>query len=969
VNRLSSLVLVLVALLVARNAAAFDVQTHALMTREAYQRSILANESENGVLPRLGLDRLKESNRFSIYWVTEPQTYVFPKPESFYYRDGGLEGNPFYSVNRPEQFERCQMQAFLIAKGDSRRAFRDLFRDTVDPLYPLAHPERLPIQNWLLRGAIREDDMGDGVGLAGLLGGDCSLDWALTVPWQPGRITRSYRHFFDPEFNKGLNVLGDDYPKAVDWALGYQDSFANPAMPAEGINRNPYSYLDARNAFWWALTRKTSKDHGLADSAVSREIDAEDRMILWATLFRSLGNVVHLLQDTAQPQHSRIDPHSPKDSAEQQAFEGYTNARVLGGGKVGYFLRGFFSAPIDAENLTVPPLGSYGMIESNTQQAPISFATPLRFFTTRKWIEGDAPGYLDRKGLADYSARGFFTGGTMPGIEGSHPHQSPPSDLLDPSYSISFSPCEAIFEVDSRITNVVCRHFLHDVRDVVSPGYAASIDQLPPGFTLPFAPVAADGIFRRFMSEHGASYFFDIPKVTWSPAVIDTIGNLTIPRAIAYSTGLLDFFFRGEIELTLPPEGVYAVVDQGTPHHVQDGIPMDEEGRVFGFKKLRVGIRNVTNVNENGISTFKDAGSGTMVSQTMRSGIDASGNPTGKLVAIARYHRNPCYQPDLSGEYVTMPDPVTGIPDQQNRRVPNGCLREATRTAFQEISVSAPMLLDSAGNLPGQSQGATNPCVNVGNINAGAHGVGSDCESESVLAQFDFSEDPIPINATDLFIQVAYRGPLGLEDDGIAVGVTDVHEASFISMWNGTDWFNLDGYWVSPDQVGQLPSPYQWLPSPVDVMYTCIGEQTIARLYPEYPILPRDFFRIAVLSNIVGDDVSVPISIYAQVGRYGHTTDFFLRPLARQMSIEDASRLPGSPYSPTAIPWYARGTVLGGVGLGAFFSYGIEEVDRSAEALILEPAIGRTAPGIPAQVNAGFEVSADACQRAPDLAE
>ena len=319
-NRLSSLVFVLIALLGARKVAAFDVQTHALMTREAYGRSILADESENGVFPRLGIDRLKDTNRFGIYWVTEPQAYFFPKPESFYYTDGGSEGNPSYSVNRPEQFERCQMQAFLIAKGDQRQGIRDLFSDTVDFGYPVANPERLPIQNWLVRGAIREDDMGDGVGLAGLLGGDCALNWLATVPSQPGRITRSYRHFFDPEFNTGLNVLGDDYPKAVDWALGYQDSFANPAVPAEGISRNHYSYLDARNAFWWALTRKTSKEHGFADSAVSRELDAEDRMILWATVFRSLGNVVHLLQDTAQPQHSRIDPHSPKDSPEQQAL-------------------------------------------------------------------------------------------------------------------------------------------------------------------------------------------------------------------------------------------------------------------------------------------------------------------------------------------------------------------------------------------------------------------------------------------------------------------------------------------------------------------------------------------------------------------------------------------------------------------------------------------------------------------------
>ena len=974
-NRLSSLVFVLIALLGARKVAAFDVQTHALMTREAMRRSILSDESENGVFPRLGIDRLKDTNRFSIYWVTEPQSYFFPKPESFYYTDGGSEGNPSYSVNRPEQFERCQMQAFLIAKGDQRQGIRDLFSDTVDFGFPLAHPERLPIQNWLLRGAIREDDMGDGVGLAGLLGGDCAFNWLLTVPSQPGRITRSYRHFFDPEFNTGLNVLGDDYPKAVDWALGYQDSFANPAVPAEGINRNHYSYLDARNAFWWALTRKTSKEHGFADSAVSRELDAEDRMILWATVFRSLGNVVHLLQDTAQPQHSRIDPHSPKDSAEQQAFEGYTNSRVLGGGEVGYFFRGFFSASIHAENLTVPPLGTYGTVESNSQSAPISFATPLRFFTTRKWIEGDAPGYMDRKGLADYSARGFFTGGSMPGMEGSHPHQSPPSDLLDPSYSISFSPCEAIFEVDPRITNVVCRHFLHAVRDTVSPGYAASIDELPPGFTLPDAPVAADGIFRRILHEHGLSYPLDIPEVTWSPSVLDTVGNLTIPRAIGYSAGLLDFFFRGEIKLSRPTDGVYAVADQGTPHYVINGVPWGSDGQVFGFKKVRVGIRNVTMVNEQGLDTFKDVGSGTIIPQLMHGGTDSSGNPTGHLVAIARYHRNPCYEPDLSGEYVQMRDLNTGFPLEPgpfSSRIPSGCTVNESRTEFQEISVSAPIGLDASGNLVMPPLSGSSLCVNAGNINTGAHGIAAECESDAVLAEFDFSNDPIPINATDLFLQVAYRGPLGLEDDGIAVGIKDLVEPNYISVWNGTDWFYYGSQWMDPVDVPDLGVGNPRGPSPIEASFVCIGNKTIATIPSGVAIQPAGFFRIAYLGEAQMDPPGAaeafgpPLNVGVSV-KVGGLRGFRISPsthaLARQMSKEDAHYYSNVTYNPIPLTWRVRGTTLGTVAVGPYFSYlpeGLEEV----RAVVLQPNIGIPRVGIASPIEVGLDVQPSLCANA-----
>jgi hypothetical protein len=896
-----------------------------------------------------------------------PPSNILPATDSFYYVDGGEEGNPYLTV-QPELFENCQMQGLLNAQGASRQDLRDFFADTVSND---GYPEILPVQNWLVRGAIREDDMGDGLGLVGLLGGDCRLKFLLTVPSQPGLITRSYRHFFDPEFNRGLDVLGSEYPKAVDWALGYQDSFSSPPLPAEGASRNHYSYLDARNSFWWALTRETSKQHGHPDSVVSRRLDADDRMILWATVFRSLGNVVHLLQDTAQPQHSRLDPHSPKDSPSQQAFEGYTNARVLGGGDVGPFVRGFFLADFTDSQLRVPPIGSYGVQDLNGNSPPISFATPVRFFSNRVGMQGDTPGFLERKGLADYSNRGFFTGGTMPGLEGSNPHQSPPADLDDPDsgYSISSSPCEEIFKVDSRFASAACRHYLHRVPDPVDPVYAATKDELPSGFTLPNAPVAADGVFKNFIMAHGERYSNDIAEVTWSPAVIDTIGNFTIPRAIGYSAGMLDFFFRGELELSSPPEGLYAVVDQGIPHHVEDGLPMDESGHVFGFKAMRVRIRNKTKIDDEGNNTLRDSGTRTLIPQTMHGGTDSTGNPTGRLVAIARYHRNPCYQPDLSGEYVTMPDPDTGEPNPQDRRVPNGCAPEATRSAFQEISVSAPIFLDSEGNIAGGAVGATNPCLNVGNINSGTHGAGADCESEAVLAQFDFSEDPVPINATDLFLQVAYRGPLGLEDDGIAVGIKDIHEPNFISMWNGTDWFNLDGYWVSPAQVGPLPLPYEWQPSTIEKMWTCFGEQTIARLYPQQKVFSRDFFRIAVLS----DQETVPVKIYAEVMEReflrGHTFEFVVSQLSRQMAQEDSSRYPEYPYSPQAIPWYARGTVMGGVKMSVFFSYGQEEVNRTMQALILPPAIGRTAPGIPAQVDARFEASADACHLIPDPAQ
>lgn len=923
-------------------AAAYETQTHALITATAYDRSALSRTGDGSILTRLLLDRLFPSDPFKPYWTpSEPTTYFSDQT-----------GN-FPSFNQPAAFERCQMQQFLALTLE-RDEFRSLFAETVQ--YD-SQPPLLNIRNWLVRGAIREDDMGDSLlGMFGVRGSRCASLWLATVWGQPGGIIRPLNHFYDPVHHIGLTTdpLIEGL-KSVDWALGYQNSFAVPAQPAVGVTRNTYSYLDARNAFWQALTYRSLLEEGDNDNPLRRNADSKTRLIYWATLFRSLGNVVHLLEDAAQPQHTRNDPHSAINTQEQQAFEAYTNARVLGGGDVGQFVRGFFSS--ERVPLSVPQLGTYGVDQ------PVMFATPLRFFTTRG-LDGQ---YLEipfRAGLADYSNRGFFTGGTLPGIDSNeYPHHQPPGDITDPQngYSFKFAPCEVAFMIDPRLNTATCLYYTRSVDDTVNPGYGAALDNLPPGFARPSVPIASESVFKRLDLPDGLPPEVERMTMTMSPTVFDAIGNLTIPRAIGYASGLLDFFFRGEIELTSPPEGLYSVIDQGTPHYVEDGIPMDDSGRVFGFKKLRVRVRNATMTDAGGNPTLRDAGTGTLVPQNMHAGVDASGNPTGHLVAIARYHRNPCYQPDLSGEYVTIPDPATGIPNPEDQRVPSGCSLDETRSDFPEISVSAAIALDASGNFPGNPSGAVNPCANVGNINAGTHDAGEDCDSDSVLAEFDFSEDAIPINATDLFLQVAYRGPLGLEDDGIAVGMKDLIEPNYLSGWNGTDWFYLLGHWMPPANYPQLPSGHPWQATAMEAMTACVDEQAIGTLKAGQSIPSGGFFRIALISD--GKPVELAIQdVYLRRSNLQiHASNFTIR----QFYKEDINFPFAVPvlYAPDPIPWYVRGTPLGMVLNTGFFFYGDEDQNRTMQALILQPDIGIGQPGIATPINAGLDLAADLCER------
>ena len=120
------------------------------------------------------------------------------------------------------------------------------------------------------------------------------------------------------------------------------------------------------------------------------------------------------------------------------------------------------------------------------------------------------------------------------------------------------------------------------------------------------------------------------------------------------------------------------------------------------------------------------------------------------------------FRSDLAGErQLRYSPPPTLLVDE-----PACAANLPTRTNYQEISVSAPQDILSDADLPG----------------------GTGVTPASLEKVFDFSMDPIPVNATDLFIQVVYRGQLGDETDGIAVGNYDLREPTFYAGWNNTDY-------------------------------------------------------------------------------------------------------------------------------------------------------------------------------------
>lgn len=233
----------------------------------------------------------------------------------------------------------------------------------------------LSISGWLMRGAIREDDA---------KGESNPQD----DPYYPN-LKRPLHHFFDPVLNRpltatGLSSLDSDVHKAPDWAVGSRDAFNIPNAQ-EYARRNHFTVFDAREAMYRALTGRDGQGNVVAATEAERNK-------YWATTFRALGDVVHLVQDMGQPQHTRNDPHAGKFfgliGGHASVYEKYIEARATGANS--YRIDGTPASqlpPLNFDGYPIPTFPKY----------------------SDYWSIGSG---TNGRGLADYSNRGFFSAGT-----------------------------------------------------------------------------------------------------------------------------------------------------------------------------------------------------------------------------------------------------------------------------------------------------------------------------------------------------------------------------------------------------------------------------------------------------------------------------------------------------------------------------------------------------------------------------
>lgn len=442
-------------------------------------------------------------------------------------------------------------------------------------------PQSSPPMIWLMYGAIREDDNPN--------------ETPPTPQDVEAGIRRPLHHFFDPYMDRPLTAPGlwevdNDVRKNVDWGLGVKNSFQNPNTQ-ESPRRNHFTVFDAREAMFRALTLMTPSGNGYV--SISEQADPAEKQLwrqaYWATTFRALGDVLHLNQDMAQPQHTRNETHSgtlcPGSrvcfTGHTSVYEKYINVRALR--QTAFDSLGPFHEPVTIAPLDLP-LAGY----------PIpAFASYPDYWST-------APGnrQVQGKGLADYSNRGFFTSAKNFGV-GEYP--SPSSNPYD--YDIEAAPTtkwDGSSSSDSPTTYV----YYGKVHDSFQNNDALHV------------PLTTYSFWDQFIKRSLDKRDYSLTRVNY-----DAMANLLIPRAVAYSAGLINYFFRGRIEIAPPYEGVFAVADHSNSK---------------GFTTLRANIKNVT-------PPFNEP-DGSRLSQTMHDGT---------FFAVLRYHKD--------RKYVDSLDTIVGI--------------------------------------------------------------------------------------------------------------------------------------------------------------------------------------------------------------------------------------------------------------------------------------------------------------------
>ena len=336
------------------------------------------------------------------------------------------------------------------------------------------------------------DNLGLEGGLNASVDGMTAKKWMIEGSEFEDDWPRFFRHFHEPISNTGL---GKSFDSSINWSLRQK-------------GEQEWSWNDAREYYFKALTSPTKSER-----------DGN-----WGKTFRALGQVMHLLQDSANPAHVRDDPHVLRDGLhdfmDRNSVASYTSAGII--------------SP-DSSMLEVA-----GAVRNE----------PFSNLFDRNMYQGSNPEVTlgTDVGITEYASANFFSDDRIAGQNSPVPPYPSVAELVP-------APAPSPYLTLARL------------------GSAAF-----PGARV--ARYTGNETLTQFLNLE-----FDLlGKLRLDDAVYDSYSSNLIPRAVGYSAAVLTYFFRGTIPIgfteycfqpgfqSTPPSTSFSIdVEISIPDQFQDG--------------------------------------------------------------------------------------------------------------------------------------------------------------------------------------------------------------------------------------------------------------------------------------------------------------------------------------------------------------------------------------------------------------
>lgn len=327
--------------------------------------------------------------------------------------------------------------------------------------------------------------------------------------------------------------------------------YFEPAFDPYGIEANDYSWARAREYYYQALTTGSEQEYALT--------------------FLSLGQIIHLLSDKAVPAHVKYDIHPSGDPYESWAANPDNKDKI-----------NYNGIPVSTSIFS-------NYVPSNSAPVPISALWDQDKYIMPNpdpSVTKDIIPNLAAIGLAEFTNANFFSKDT---VFNDYPHPAYADTNLD---TIDWTNPESVEAEDEVFDNKV--YIFGDAGGTQNIRLAAmgyfSLDCIRAGYNVIGTPILDDKVHEDYASR-------------------------LIPRAVGYSTALLNYFFRGTLEISHPDQFVYSVIDGSQPHQ---------------FGAITANIRNTSHLTD---------GDGNDIPEEIGAG---------ELVAVAKYRIIPNYLADLS---------------------------------------------------------------------------------------------------------------------------------------------------------------------------------------------------------------------------------------------------------------------------------------------------------------------------------